>query len=101
VPDGNIALQALQHRLREHARDQAEVFVGADAPAVGDGDARALLPAMLQREQPEVGQSGDILPWRVDAEQPTRLARRILVPHGGMSVPDAPTAACYRFNPAM
>ena len=83
VPDGNIALQALQHRLRKHARDQSEVFVGADARAVRDGDARAFLPAMLQSVQSEERQARDVGARGVDAEDAAGLARPVqfVVPH--------------------
>ena len=49
---------------------------GGHAPAVGDGDAGALLPAVLQRVEREVGQAGDVAAGRVDAEDAAHAAGR-------------------------
>ena len=71
--------QRLQLALVEDLRDEAHVPHGEHAAAVGDGDAGALLPAVLQRVEREVGQAGDVAAGRVDAEdaahQPAAIAR--------------------------
>ena len=58
VPDRAGAFQPLQFRLTEDLRDQAHVVVKLEtrAGSVARDDAGALLPAMLQREQPVIGQ---------------------------------------------
>src|SRR5918997_874601 len=57
--------------LVEDLADQAQVLVDDDRGAVGDGDARRLLAAVLQGVETEVGQLGDLLPRRPDAEDAT------------------------------
>jgi hypothetical protein len=48
--------------------DKPHILVNADSLAIADGDARALLPAMLEREQPEIGDAGNILTPAIYAE---------------------------------
>ena len=62
--------QRLQDLLLEHLRDQAHVLVDDQPGAVGDRDAGRLLPAVLQREQGEEGEAGDIHLRGVDGEHP-------------------------------
>src|SRR5437879_13241672 len=52
--------QVLDLRRGENLRDQAHVALHADRRTVGHRDAGRLLAAMLQREQPEVGEVGDV-----------------------------------------
>ena len=62
----------------------------ADLLAVPDRDPGRLLAAVLEREEPEVGQVGDVDAGRVDAEDaahqalppPLRLRRRTSPPSG-------------------
>ena len=71
-----VARVPYRHMAREHGEvafledlgDEPEVFVDGDAVVVSHGDARALLAAVLQRLQPEVGHAAHLLAWRVDAE---------------------------------
>ena len=79
VPDRRAPREGLQLALVEDLRDEPHVAHGEHAPAVADGDARALLPAVLQRVEREVGEAGDVAAGRVDAEdaahQPAPIAR--------------------------
>ena len=79
MPDGRAPGQGLQLALVEDLRDEPHVADGEHAAAVADGDARALLPAVLERVEREVGEPGDVAAGRVDAEdaahQPTAIAR--------------------------
>ena len=79
VPDRRAAGQGLQLALVEDLRDEAHVPDGEHPAAVADGDARALLPAVLERVEREVGEARDVAARRVDAEdaahQPAAIAR--------------------------
>ena len=68
MTNGREALQRLERRLVEYLRDEAQFAHGSDTPAVGDGNACALLPAMLQRVETEVGEPSDVTIRSVDAE---------------------------------
>ncbi len=61
----------LEGLLFEHLRDQTHVLVDDQPRAVGDGYAGRLLPPVLQREQSEEGETGDIHLGGVDGEHPT------------------------------
>src|SRR5438445_13202848 len=50
----------MQHVALENLRDQAHALVFAKTPAIGSDDARAFLPAMLERVQAEVSQFGGV-----------------------------------------
>ena len=54
--------------LVEHLRDEAEVAQRGQPAVLGDGDARRLLAAVLQREEPEVREPRDVAVGGVDAE---------------------------------
>jgi hypothetical protein len=69
VPD-----HAGQRRLVEDLGDQAEVLEHHHAAAVADGHAGSLLAAVLQRVEAVVGQLGDVLARRPDAEDAALLA---------------------------
>ncbi len=79
MPDGRAPGQGLQLALVEDLGDEPHVAHGEHAPAVADGDAGTLLPAVLERVEREVGEAGDVAAGRVDAEdaahQPTAIAR--------------------------
>ena len=79
MPDRRAPGQGLQLALVEDLGDEAHVAHGEHAPAVADGDAGALLPAVLERVEREVGEAGDVAAGRVDAEdaahQPAAIAR--------------------------
>ena len=68
VADGRDALERLEGRLVEDLRDEAQLAHRGDASAVGDGNACALLPAMLQRVETEVGEPSDVAIRSINAE---------------------------------
>ena len=61
VADRHVALQRAQLLLVEHLVDEALVAHGHDVAALGGGDARRLLPAVLERVEREVGEAGDVV----------------------------------------
>ena len=73
VPDREVALQRGEAALVEHLGDEAHVLDDRDRLAVADRDAGRLLAAVLEREQPEVGEVGDRL---ARARTPRRRHRR-------------------------
>src|SRR5205085_7184422 len=69
-----------QLRFVEDLRDEAEIAHGHDvAVLVGGRDAGGLLPTVLERVEPEVGEAGDVGAWRVNAEDTTLVARPVTV----------------------
>ncbi len=74
VAHGNVARQVTKLPLVEHLIDQAHVFEDADLAPVRNGDPGALLAPMLEPEQTEVRQPGDVLPLGVHAEDSAFLA---------------------------
>ena len=68
MADRDLAAQAAELLLVEDLGDEAEVAQPGQAPVLGDGDSRRLLAAVLQREQAEVRQPGDVAVGRIDAE---------------------------------
>ena len=91
VADRHVADQRAQRVLVEHLGDEALVADRHDAAAARrGGDARRLLPAVLEREQGEVGEPGDVVLRRVDPEHAALVARSVamIVTRGmGMSDP--------------
>jgi len=49
-----------QHPLRKHLADQAHAGVAVDFPAIGDGNARRLLPAVLLGKNSGIGDGGGV-----------------------------------------
>ena len=76
VADGDVAGEVGQGLVVEDLGDQAEVLVDEDLGAVGGGDARRLLAAVLEGVQPEVAQAGDVLAGGPHSEDAALLARR-------------------------
>ena len=74
MSDGDVAFHRGQRLLVEDLADQAEILEHQYLGAVGDGDARGLLPAVLQRVQAVVGELGDVFTRRPDAEYATLFA---------------------------
>ena len=70
MPDRRLALQAAQRFLGEDLGDEAHVAQRHQIVVVGDCDAGGLLPAVLESEQAEVREPGDVPVRRVDAEDP-------------------------------
>ena len=95
MADRHVADQRAQDVLVEHLGDQALV---ADrhqaAAALGGRDPRRLLAPVLQREQGEVRQSGDVVLRREDAEDTALVARAIaMIDHGFHAQPPRRLAA--------
>ena len=77
VPDRHLTLQRAQLLLVEDLRDEPDVAHGHDLTALADGDARRLLAAVLEREQGEVREPGDVHPGRIHAEDAALVARSV------------------------
>ena len=75
MPDRDVALQGGESGLVEDLADQAEVLVDEHERAVADRDAGGFLAAVLQRVEAEVGELGDLLARRPDAEDAARVLR--------------------------
>src|SRR6266542_3706001 len=69
VADRDLAVEAAQLLLVEDLGDEAHVAQRGQATVVGDGDPRRLLAAVLEGEEAEVGDAGDVPLGRVDAEE--------------------------------
>ena len=76
-PTARSPLQRAQLLLVEDLVDQALVAHGHDVAALRDGDARRLLPAVLQGIEGEVGEAGDIGARGADAEDAALVARSV------------------------
>ena len=70
MADRDLALEAAQLLLVEDLRDEAHVAQHGEPPEIGDGDARRLLPAVLEREQAEEGDARDVTLGGANAEYP-------------------------------
>ena len=92
-PTARWPLQRAERALVEDLRDQAHVLVDQDAAAVGGGDARRLLPSVLQGVQAEVGELGDVLAGSPDAEDATGVLRPLLA--GEQVVGEPSVSACH------
>ena len=71
VADGDVALHRGERLLVEHLADQAEILEHQHLRAVGDGDARRLLPSVLQGIEAVVRELRHILAGCPDAEDAT------------------------------
>ena len=71
VTHSQLAGERRQVGIGEHLVDQAKVLADKDGVAIAHGNAGRLLPAVLQGEQSEVGQSGNVAAGRPDAEDAT------------------------------
>ena len=71
VADCDLALEAAQVLLVEDLGDEAHVAQDGEPAGVRDGDARGLLPAVLEREQPEEGDARHVALRGADAEHST------------------------------
>jgi hypothetical protein len=78
VADGEVPAQRGEGGLVEHLGDQAELLVDHDGGAVGHRHPGGLLAAVLERVQTEVGQLGDVLARRPDAEHAAGVAGGLL-----------------------
>ena len=78
VADGQVAAQRAQVVLLEDLRDEAERALRDDgAAAVGRGDARRLLAAVLERVQGEVREARDVVLGGEDPEDAALVARSV------------------------
>ena len=68
MPDRGVAVEAAEVLLVEDLRHEAHVAQRREPARVGDGDARRLLAAVLQREEAEVRDARDVALRRADAE---------------------------------
>ena len=75
MPDGEVALERREAALVEDLGDEAHVLDDGDRLAVAHRDAGRLLPAVLEREEPEVGELGDRLAGCVHPEDAAGVAR--------------------------
>jgi len=74
VSDRDLAGEPAQLLLAEDLGDETHVAKCGDAAFVRDGDPGRLLAAVLQREEPEVREPGDVAVGCVDAEDPAHQA---------------------------
>ena len=81
VADRDLALEAAQVLLVEDLGDEAHVAQDGQAAAVGDGDARGLLPAVLEGEQAEVRDARDVALGGANAEDTAHLGVVACLPH--------------------
>src|SRR4051812_25845684 len=77
VADRHVALQRAQLLLVEDLVDEPLVAHREDMAALGGGDARRLLPAVLQGIEREIGETRDLAPWGDDAEHAALIARSV------------------------
>jgi len=71
--------QGVQRGLVEDLRDEAHVLVDQQLLAVGGGDARRFLAAVLQGVEPEVGELGDLFTRSPDPEDAASVLGALLI----------------------
>ena len=86
VADGDVAVKLGQSAFVKDLRDQAHFFIPFDLLTVGNHDSGGFLAPVLEREEAEIGQTGDIFPRRIDAEDAALLAGRVIVQAPGRRV---------------
>jgi hypothetical protein len=74
VADRDLAAQPAQLLLAEDLGDETHVAQDGDPPPVGNGDSGGLLAPVLEREEAEVGEAGDVPLRPVDAEDAAHQA---------------------------
>ena len=79
VADRHVAVERAQLLLVEDLRDEPGLAQGRDVAALAARDPGRLLAAVLERVEREVGETGDIVAGRVDAEHPALVARAVAV----------------------
>ena len=82
---GDVALKFLHIFLGERVRDEAHALVQVEAFAIRRRDARALLPAMLKREETEEREAPRLEPSAIHAKYAALLSD---VFHDACSIPD-------------
>src|SRR5204863_4113118 len=84
VAESAATVEGAQLRLVEDLRDEAQVAHGHDvAVLVRRRDAGGLLAAVLERVETEVGETGDVGAWRVNAKDTALVARPVAVRYEG------------------
>ena len=78
VPEGDVPAQSLQGLLGKNVRDQALILVHEDLLAVGGRDAGALLAAMLEGVEGEVGETRNVLARGPHSEDAAVIAGTIV-----------------------
>ena len=78
MADGDVAPEALEVFLLERLTDQAHGRVNTDRLAVAGGDPGALLASVLERVEPEEGDSGDVLSAGINPNDAASVARDIV-----------------------
>ena len=78
VAQSDVAAQALQGLLGEHLRDEALILIHEDLLAIRRRNTRALLAAVLQGVEGEVGQAGNVLARGPYSEDPAVIMRVIV-----------------------
>ena len=78
MPDGDMPRQVRHIVLLKRLPDQPHRDLGMDARAIACGDAGALLPAVLQRVQPEESVARGVVAPRIYAHNPALFARRVV-----------------------
>ena len=79
VAHGHVTLEGFEVAFVEHLGDKPHVLVHEDLLAVRGRDARGFLPAVLERVQPEIGQGGNVFPWREYAKNAAFILRAAIV----------------------
>src|SRR5579875_703673 len=77
VTDGDVAAETTEVVLGERGVDEPHAGMDADVVAVGGGDAGALLTAVLEGEEAEEADAGDVFAGCIDAEDSALLVQLI------------------------
>src|SRR5439155_624257 len=72
-PDGDLSGQRVELLLVEDLRHEPHVPHDRESPSVRDSYPGRLLAAMLEREEPEVGEARDVTLLGADSEDPAHL----------------------------
>src|SRR5215211_7799675 len=79
VADRHVAGERPKFLLIEDLRDEPQLAHRGDVSALAGGDPRRLLPAVLERVQPEIAETGYVPAGCVYAEDPAFIARAIAI----------------------
>ena len=78
MAQSDVAAQALEGLLGEHLRDEALILIHEDLLAIRRRNTGALLAAVLQGVEGEVGQAGNVLARGPYSEDPAVIMRVIV-----------------------
>ena len=79
MADGDVPSERGEVALLEDLGHEPEVLVDGNAVVVAHGDASALLPAVLQRLQAEVGHAPHLLAGRADSDDSALLLGAVVL----------------------